>query len=194
MFLITLAKKKGSPDENLVQHNLQECDQLELQPSLGDVTHTEITKEKETSKRNDEKAEAPFPPLNSESSNCSILYKFFEHNDHHKNEQHADLVSDFSLPSDSKISAGSIMGESFEIDDVVEEEDSLIEIKLPSSHLNGLIEDAGPQRKMESNLTVFLPESIFKQQGLLELLAEINEMNEDDSLIEIDISMGSSKC
>lgn len=38
----------------------------------------------------------------------------------------------------------------------------------------------------------FLPESIFKKQGLMELLAEINDMNEDENLIEIDISVGSN--
>jgi hypothetical protein len=39
-----------------------------------------------------------------------------------------------------------------------------------------------------------LPESIFRQQGLMELFAEIAEVNEEENLIEIDLSMGSIKC
>ncbi|WRX29459.1 hypothetical protein QQP08_021946 [Theobroma cacao] len=46
-----------------------------------------------------------------------------------------------------------------------------------------------------SNLPPILPESIFKQQqDLVDFLAEINEVNEEENLIEIDISIGSIKC
>ncbi|GAU44345.1 hypothetical protein TSUD_129190 [Trifolium subterraneum] len=58
-------------------------------------------------------------------------------------------------------------------DEEEEEEDSLIEIDLPSRNLSG-----------------FLSESIYKQQDLMQLLEEMNDMNEDDqNLLEIDISM-----
>ena len=70
-------------------------------------------------------------------------------------------------------------------EDEDEEEDSLIEINLPSSHFSDLIED--PKQKLQSKLS----DSIFKQQGLMEFLADINDMIEDENLIEIDISMGS---
>jgi hypothetical protein len=40
----------------------------------------------------------------------------------------------------------------------------------------------------------FSPESFFQPHCLMELLSDINEMNEEDNLIEIDISMGSIKC
>lgn len=73
-----------------------------------------------------------------------------------------------------------------------EDDDSLIEISLPGSESSGLEED--PDQNLEAKLPDILPESIFRQHGLKELLAENNEMNEEDNLIEIDISMGSIKC
>ena len=36
-----------------------------------------------------------------------------------------------------------------------------------------------PKQKAQSNLPDLLPESIFQQQRLMEILAEINEMNEE---------------
>ncbi|KAH1092631.1 hypothetical protein GLYMA_14G013800v4 [Glycine max] len=184
LFLVTLAKKKGSLHENLVQDNQQN---LELQPSLGDVT----VQQNETSERQAEAHSESSFPLDCESSN--IMDTSFELSAR-KYEQQADPQSDSSLPSDSESTASSTMDEeSIEIHrnrnqnldisdslvfdyDVDGEEDGLIEIKLPNNHF--------PE---------FLPESIFKQQGLTELLAEINEMNEDENLIEIDISKGSTK-
>jgi hypothetical protein len=69
-----------------------------------------------------------------------------------------------------------------------EEEDSLIEINLPSRNLSNLTEES--KQKSESKLSGFLSESIYKQQDLMQLLEEMNDMNEDDqNLIEIDISM-----
>ncbi|GMJ10420.1 hypothetical protein HRI_004711200 [Hibiscus trionum] len=70
-----------------------------------------------------------------------------------------------------------------------EEEDGLIEIAIPSNGTTGLNEE--PKQNVQSNLPTFFPESIFQQQELVELLAEINE---EENLIEIDISMGFIKC
>ncbi|XP_061345979.1 uncharacterized protein LOC133291697 [Gastrolobium bilobum] len=195
MFLVILTKKKGSPHENLVQDNLQKS---EIHPSLGDVTQTEATQQGEIAERQEQQAEAQSCssfPLDSESSN--IMDKSFELTAQ-MYEQQSDPQSDSSFPSDSESSTDSIISESFEIDhnrtqnlgisdslasdNDDDEEDGLIEIKLPSGHFSGLTED--PNQKLESN---------FYQQGLRELLAEINEMNEDENLIEIDISMGSTK-
>jgi hypothetical protein len=39
--------------------------------------------------------------------------------------------------------------------------------------------DEEPKQKAQSNLQDFLPKSIFQQQGLMEILAEINELNEE---------------
>ncbi|TKY47026.1 suppressor protein SRP40 [Spatholobus suberectus] len=204
MFLVTLTKKKGPQNENLVQDELQK---EELHPSL-DVTHDQRS---ETGENHEQQAEAHSDysfPTDSESSNFSIMDGTFELNVQEHRLQD-DLQSDYSLPSDSESSDGSITGECFEIghngnqnedisdsldsdddyEEEEEEEDSLIEINLPSSHFSDLTED--PKQKLQSKLPDFLPDSIFKQQGLTELLAEINDMNEDENLIEIDISMGS---
>ncbi|KAF8409736.1 hypothetical protein HHK36_005815 [Tetracentron sinense] len=77
-------------------------------------------------------------------------------------------------------------------DDSISDDDSLIEIALPSGHYVGPKEES--KLKSQPNFSDFLPDSIFRQQGLMELLAEVNEMNEEENLIEIDISMGSIKC
>ncbi|XP_058782188.1 uncharacterized protein LOC131656503 [Vicia villosa] len=66
-------------------------------------------------------------------------------------------------------------------------EDSLIEIHLPNGNFSNLAHES--TQKMESELLDFLWESIFMQQNLMELLSETNDMNEDENLIEIDISM-----
>ncbi|XWS09675.1 hypothetical protein CRYUN_Cryun39dG0009400 [Craigia yunnanensis] len=74
-----------------------------------------------------------------------------------------------------------------------DDEEGLIEIAIPGSdHSSGLNEE--PKQNLQSNLPTFLPESIFKQQDLVDQLAEMNEANEEENLIEIDISMGSIKC
>lgn len=74
-----------------------------------------------------------------------------------------------------------------------EGDENLIEINLPGSESRGL-EGELQNQKVEPVLPDFLPESIFSQKGFMELLADINEMNEEDNLIEIDISVGSIKC
>ncbi|KAG4935366.1 hypothetical protein JHK85_050285 [Glycine max] len=205
MFIVTLTKTKGFQNENQFQDEQQK---EELHPSL-DVTHTEVNQQSEPDENHEQQAEPHSDysfPTDSESSNFSIMDGTFELNvQEHRLQE--DLQSDYSLPSDSESSDGSIMGGSFEMDhignqneDIIsasldsdddyeededEEEDSLIEINLPSSHFSDLIED--PKQKLQSKLS----DSIFKQQGLMEFLADINDMIEDENLIEIDISMGS---
>ncbi|KAF5730479.1 hypothetical protein HS088_TW19G00069 [Tripterygium wilfordii] len=66
-----------------------------------------------------------------------------------------------------------------------EEEDGLIEINIPGNDLD---------EEYKQDLPDFLPESMFQQQGLMELLGELNEATEEENLIEIDLSMGSIKC
>jgi len=189
MFLFTLTKKKGSLCEHLVQDNMHKS---KLQPSLEDVAQMQ---EKQT-----EAQSRPSFQVESESNN--IIDKRFELNAQ-KYELQADPHSYSSLPSDSESSISSTIDESFEIDlrnqDIVstcdnfdsnndddddeeEDEDDLIEIKLPSNHFSCLKEDS------KQNL-----DFIFKQQGLMDLLAEINEMNEAENLIEIDIFKGCTK-
>lgn len=69
--------------------------------------------------------------------------------------------------------------------DSEDEEDGLIEIAIPSS--NDSIEDGKEN-------SILWPDSIFKHQEVVEVLAEMNEVNEEENLIEIDLSMGSIKC
>lgn len=66
-------------------------------------------------------------------------------------------------------------------DGSISDEESLIEIALPSGQFV-----SSPEFKLPS----LSAEAMFKQHGLMELLAEFNEEN----LIEIDISMGSIMC
>ncbi|EEF32156.1 hypothetical protein RCOM_0346450 [Ricinus communis] len=83
-------------------------------------------------------------------------------------------------------------------DGSISDEDSLIEIALPSGHYIGhkeTEEDQDLKSSSQKKLQDFVPGSFFKQHGLMELLAELNDMNiEEENLIEIDISMGSIKC
>ncbi|CAK9167203.1 unnamed protein product [Ilex paraguariensis] len=78
-------------------------------------------------------------------------------------------------------------------DGSISDEESLIEIALPSGQSIGS-KEASPKFNLLQKLPDFSLESIFKQDSLVELLAEINEVNEEENLIEIDISMGSIKC
>ena len=79
-------------------------------------------------------------------------------------------------------------------DGSISDEDSLIEISLPGGHYVSHKEDEPNKYSMQQKLPDLMPESIFRQRSLMELLAEFNDMNEEDNLIEIDISMGSIKC
>ncbi|KAJ6401474.1 hypothetical protein OIU84_016808 [Salix udensis] len=80
-------------------------------------------------------------------------------------------------------------------DGSISDEDSLIEISLPSGHyICDHEEEDEVNYNLQKKLPDFAPGSFFKQQGLMEILAELNEMNEEENLIEIDISMGSIKC
>lgn len=100
----------------------------------------------------------------------------------------------------------------FSDDGSISDEESLIEISLPSGHyvdhhhkevhhdhqdLQPMLFNLHNQQKNNNIMAKDLfPDScnIFRQRSLMELLAEINEMNEEENLIEIDISMGSIKC
>ncbi|GMI69153.1 hypothetical protein HRI_000584600 [Hibiscus trionum] len=80
-------------------------------------------------------------------------------------------------------------------DGSISDEDSLIEISLPGGHyVRHEEEEANNKYRMQQKLPDFKPESIFQQRSIMEFLAEFNDMNEEENLIEIDISMGSIKC
>ncbi|CAJ1963904.1 unnamed protein product [Sphenostylis stenocarpa] len=199
-------------DENLVQDELHpwldvtHSEVNQQSETAEDVTHGEVNQQSETAVNHEYECEAHTDysfPTDSESSNFSVMDETFELNVQ-ENRLQDDLLSDYLLPSDIESRAGSILGESFEMDhkgnknenisdsitseddyEDEEEEDSLIEINLPCSLFPDLNED--PEQKLQSKL----PDSIFKQQSLMELLAEFNDINEDENLIEIDITIGS---
>ncbi|KAK9285629.1 hypothetical protein L1049_024826 [Liquidambar formosana] len=81
-------------------------------------------------------------------------------------------------------------------DGSISDEESLIEITLPSGHYVGSKDEEEPKSNLnlQQKLPDFSTESMFRQHSLMELLADINDMNEEENLIEIDISMGSIKC
>ncbi|EOY12035.1 hypothetical protein QUC31_001629 [Theobroma cacao] len=91
-----------------------------------------------------------------------------------------------------EISDGSVSADEEEEE---EEEEGLIEIAIPGNAESEPNVVPPPPPNLQSNLPPILPESIFKQQqDLVDFLAEINEVNEEENLIEIDISIGSIKC
>ncbi|KDP29931.1 hypothetical protein JCGZ_18500 [Jatropha curcas] len=85
-------------------------------------------------------------------------------------------------------------------DGSISDEESLIEIALPSGHYIGHNNKEDEESNKFINMRKKLPDfasagSLLKQHGgLMELLAELNDMNEEENLIEIDISIGSIKC
>ncbi|KAK4275327.1 hypothetical protein QN277_018429 [Acacia crassicarpa] len=186
--LVTLRKKKGSkPEEDgsLVQEMKMQKEELQTEIAL-------IDNEQEAESQSDSSF-----PSDSETTSCSAMDEKFELN--------ASKITTTSLPSDAETESINGETESLELDqnstrvlgiyessdsenEEEDDDDDLIEINLPSSNFCGLGKELG--QRLESKLPDFLPEAMFKQEGLMELLAEINEMNEDENLIEIDISMG----
>ncbi|KAM1010402.1 uncharacterized protein LOC126634393 [Malus sylvestris] len=78
-------------------------------------------------------------------------------------------------------------------DGSISDEDSLIEIALPGGYYVDH-QEHDSVFNLQQKMPGLSHQSIFKQHTLLELLAEINEMNEEENLFEIDLSMGSIKC
>ncbi|KAJ8748156.1 hypothetical protein K2173_000564 [Erythroxylum novogranatense] len=80
-------------------------------------------------------------------------------------------------------------------DGSMSDEEGLIEIALTSGGHYAGDKQEDPKLQVQKKLPDFAPAAFLKQQyGLTELLAELNEMNEEENLIEIDIFMGSIKC
>ncbi|CDO99422.1 unnamed protein product [Coffea canephora] len=119
---------------------------------------------------------------------------------------HPDLYSEsesidgqsFSSDQDSDIDwsySGNLPSQSAECsDDSISDEESLIEIALPSGHYVGPKEEY-PKFSWQQKFQDFSTETkMFHQHSIKQLFAEINDMNEEENLIEIDLSMGSIKC
>lgn len=79
-------------------------------------------------------------------------------------------------------------------DGSISDEESLIEIAIPSGHYIVGCKEEPKHHKLYKKMPHFSPDSVFHGNSLIDLLGEIDEMNEEDNLIEIDISAGSVKC
>ncbi|KAF3443244.1 hypothetical protein FNV43_RR12926 [Rhamnella rubrinervis] len=114
-----------------------------------------------------------------------------------ENDQDQSLDEHLSTSEDSEVGHDQSPDYS---DGSISDEESLIEIALPSGHYVG----RNYYKEEHTNLNTILhqkvpdllptADTIFGKRSLMELLAEINEMNEEENLIEIDISMGSIMC
>ncbi|KAH1243160.1 hypothetical protein GmHk_07G020296 [Glycine max] len=130
-------------DPNIVKRVSKARKKEELHTSL-DVSHTEVNQEIEPDKNHEQQAETHSDhsfPTDRESSNFLIMDGTFELNVQEHRLQEY-LQSNYSLPSDNESSDG---------------------------HFSDLVED--PKQKLLSKLPDFVLDSIFKQQGLIELLA-----------------------
>jgi hypothetical protein len=97
----------------------------------------------------------------------------------HKVETSQDLLSSESQEDYLSSSEGSEVDQSYDYSDgSISDEESLIEIALPSGHYVDMQKDES---------------KYFNEQILMDLLSEFNEVIEEENLIEIDISMGSIK-
>ncbi|CAJ1964675.1 unnamed protein product [Sphenostylis stenocarpa] len=121
-------------------------------------------------------------------------------------EEVSDVVDD--APSESECQEMFLStSEEYEVDHTPEcsdgtisDEDSLIEIALPSGHFVGHNQREDSNKYNNNNNCCSLQqkkrglsahEALFNQQSLMEFLAEFNE---EENLIEIDLAMGSIKC
>ncbi|CAN4084522.1 unnamed protein product [Withania somnifera] len=79
-------------------------------------------------------------------------------------------------------------------DGSISDEESLIEIALPSGQFVKDSPKLSFHQQHQKVFTNLVPESIFQQHYLMDILADISDVYEEDNFIEIDISMGSIKC
>ncbi|KAL4369481.1 hypothetical protein GQ457_05G004560 [Hibiscus cannabinus] len=170
LFLLSKRKPKlavESVEEEHVHESVHESS-----PQMEDVSASRQHPGTEVSKQNSEE-ESGSPDVLSENECVDYLLSTTEGSDN------MDGTPDWS--DDGSIS----------------DEDSLIEISLPSGHYVKHKEDQSNDKycsSMQQKFPDLMPESIFRQRSFMELLAEFNDMNEEENLIEIDISMGSIKC
>ncbi|OAY35020.1 hypothetical protein MANES_12G064702v8 [Manihot esculenta] len=135
------------------------------------------TQEEEDTCQIDEYIDRSTPAILSESDCC--LYR----------SSTSDQDSEADWPFQDKM-----FGSPDFSDGSISDEESFIEIALPSGHYISHKQEE-PKFNLQKKLPNFSTTPSFnKQHALMELLAELNEMNEEENLIEIDISMGSIKC
>ncbi|XP_021288298.1 uncharacterized protein LOC110419533 [Herrania umbratica] len=185
IFLVTLTNKKRSVvvlEENPVSKDLSEGEAEEkvLQPVIESVPPESNAAAQEAGigiVHDDFQVKSLGSTSDSESSDDS--------------GSSSNLDLNWMIPGNNAEQNPEISDDSVSADE--EEEEGLIEIAIPGNAESE--PKVVPPPNLQSNLPPFLPESIFKQQqDLVDFSAEINEVNEEENLIEIDISIGSIKC
>ncbi|PSS06465.1 Eukaryotic translation initiation factor 3 subunit C like [Actinidia chinensis var. chinensis] len=131
----------------------------------------------------DEKCSSEVETMVEQKGGCQIssLDDSFSESDQSIDES---SVTDQDSEADWPYYSGNVGPSPDDSDGSISDEESLIEIALPSGHY------VGPEKE-EAKLS---SQKEQKFQSPMEFLADINEVNEEDNLIEIDISMGSIKC
>ncbi|PON87961.1 hypothetical protein TorRG33x02_161630 [Trema orientale] len=200
-----------------VQNIYESKDVLSLNESNKDTINTSTTTTTHPNSLDDSLPENEFLDHHSSTTEDSEVLDEDEHQWPYRND-----INNIDKRQQWIISPASTAV--FPDDGSISDEESLIEISLPSGHyvehrhnhkeahddhdyrnkdLQPLMFNLHNQQKKNNNNIMakdhdqLFPDSfsnLFKQHSLMELLAEINEMNEEENLIEIDISMGSIKC
>lgn len=182
IFIATFSKKKVAVVSNSAEAESTTCRPQsmlekevveELNPEVEPIDHCDASQQSDVCDMHEYQVEPTDFPSDSDSSDDFSASENFE-----LSWRCSENVGQSIAVSESSISEN----------DVDEDGDGLIEISLPQN--NSVDFDEESKKKLVSNL----PESIFRQQGLMQLFAEIAEVNEEENLIEIDLSMGSIKC
>jgi hypothetical protein len=127
--------------------------------------------------------------------------KFLNSDDEKSNEAHEAQEEEVNIDgseSESQdhlsTSEGSEVDHSHDYSDgSISDEESLIEIALPSGNYVDMQKDESDYYSLQQKKKKLFGDALFSQQSLMELLSELNEVNEEENFIEIDISMGSIK-
>ncbi|KAJ6301809.1 hypothetical protein OIU77_016012 [Salix suchowensis] len=183
IFIVTFSKKKVAvvsssaeaetptcrPDQSMLEKEAVE----EQNPEVEPLIHFDASQQSDVCDMHEYQVEPADFPSDSDSSDDFSAGENFE-----LSWRCSENVGQSIAVSESSISE----------DDVDEDGDGLIEISLPQ---NSSVDFDEESKKKSAS---YSPESILRQQGLMELFAEITEANEEENLIEIDLSMGSIKC
>jgi hypothetical protein len=183
--ILTFSKQKQTQVQKSVTDEIVMPDQASTSPYIEDVISKPLVLEKEfiTEEEEEEEGRGQVDEYLVRSSQVIT--------------SESDCLGRSSTSEDSEVEwlFQDKMFQSRECSDgSISDEDSLIEISLPGGHYICDHEEDEVIYNLQNKLPDFAPGSFFKQHGLMELLAELNEMNEEENLIEIDISMGSIKC
>ncbi|XVF21157.1 hypothetical protein REPUB_Repub12eG0066500 [Reevesia pubescens] len=185
--LFTVRKKKTKLEEKSVKEEIHKSVQ-ESSPQIEDILASKQQHESESSTQQKQVSEGK-----------GVSYQIHDYLIRSPDVlSENECVDQFSTTEESEVEwpfrDNMDQSPDYSDDGSISDEDSLIEISLPGGHYVSQKEDQTNNYSMQQKLPDFMPESIFQQRSLMELLAEFNDMNEEENLIEIDISMGSIKC